>query len=322
MLVACFAISLTACAAFHRSSARVVTVPVADLRAQPHSPAHSMEHDPEQETQVLYGERVRVLKTEGAWDFVEAVEQPEFTHHRRWQGYPGWILHDLLQPLPKAWRPNAVVTAKWATVWHDADGTEPWIELPLGTWVVITNQTGLVWRVRLTSGAIGWMSQGQVTLRRDLARLSTTQRRRAVIRAAEQMLGDPYFWGGRSPSRGPNTAQLTGVDCSGLVNLAYRAAGVRIPRDAHEQHVRARHLSPHQLQPADLICLSEPDHPRKIVHVMLYAGDGWLIEGPGTGLPIRRIEITQRLGRPLRDLKAGDTVDHQRVSFGAYLPPS
>ena len=52
---------------------------------------------------------------------------------------------------------------------------------------------------------------------------------------------------------------------------------------------------------------------------MLYAGDGDVIEGPGTGQAIRRIAIAQRLGEPLDGLAPGHVVKDQTVSFGTYL---
>ena len=66
-----------------------VNAPLADLRAAPGTVAHPGMHDPLEETQLLYGERVRVLKVEGEWAQVEAVQQPEYTHQRNWSGYPG-----------------------------------------------------------------------------------------------------------------------------------------------------------------------------------------------------------------------------------------
>ena len=155
-------------------------------------------------------------------------------------------------------------------------------------------------------------------LSEKLARLSADRKRQLILRAAVDHIGDLYFWGGRSPYDGPGRPYVTGVDCSGLINLAYRTVGVAIPRDAHEQFLRARKIT--ALKPADLVFLSAPNNPRKIVHVMLYAGNGWLIEGPGTGLTVRRITVAERLGRLLKYLKPGDRVNEQTLFFGAYLP--
>src|SRR3989338_7354701 len=69
----------------------VINASVVDLRAKPQTTARRNVHDPLEETQLLYGERVRLLTVKDGWAYVEAVEQPEFTHGRRWQGYPGWL---------------------------------------------------------------------------------------------------------------------------------------------------------------------------------------------------------------------------------------
>jgi len=46
------------------------------------------------------------------------------------------------------------------------------------------------------------------------------------VAVAERFVGTPYFWGGRD-SRG--------LDCSGLVQTAFAAAGVNVPRDSGDQ---------------------------------------------------------------------------------------
>jgi len=287
-----------------------VNVPLADLRAQPQTTAQAGIHDPGEETQLLYGERIRVLKRQNDWVRVEAIEQPEFTHARRWQGYPGWIASSVLVPSQLQWEPTVVITAKWAKTWHDAHLSRPapW-RFPLGTRLRATDYAGQRWKAELLDGSEVWLRFQDARAFEELAALSPVEWRQAVIRSAGLFIGDPYYWGGRSPS---------GVDCSGLVNLAYRSAGVAIPRDAHEQFLRAKRVT--TLQPGDLIFLSERSNPERIVHVMLYAGEGEIIEGPGTGKAVHRIALAKRLGRPLDELSPGAVVDEQTVFFGSYLP--
>lgn len=53
---------------------------------------------------------------------------------------------------------------------------------------------------------------------------------------AELFLGTPYLWGGNS---------AFGIDCSGLVQLAFEAAGVRCPRDSDlQERAPAQDLAP------------------------------------------------------------------------------
>ena len=296
-----------------------VIVPVSDLRAQPHTTPQLGTHDTLQETQLLYGERVRVRKVEEGWAFVEAIEQPEFTHARRWQGYPGWLPVTALARWEPLLEPNIVVIGKWAPTWIDANilTPSPW-QFPLGTRLRATDMGGHVWSVELLDGTTVWMAHQYARSLQEVRELPPLERRRLIVRNAEAFLGDSYYWGGRSPKTTWPQAQVTGVDCSGLINLAYRAAGLDIPRDAHEQFVRARRVN--ALQPADLIFLSERNNPSRIVHVMLYAGNGELIEGPGTGLAVRRISAEKRLGQSLDWLASGALVDGQTVFFGTYLP--
>lgn len=83
-------------------------------------------------------------------------------------------------------------------------------------------------------------------------------------RLAEEMIGTPYVWGGRSAK---------GIDCSGLVQLAWAAAGVQLPRDSDLQLAALgpdKDVDPARLQRGDVIFF--PGHvgimadDRNIVH--------------------------------------------------------
>ncbi|MBI3324757.1 MAG: C40 family peptidase [Candidatus Omnitrophica bacterium] len=293
----------------------VVAVPVADLRARPETALVAGAHDDEQETQLLYGERVRRLETRGDWARIEAMEQPEYTHQGRWQGYPGWVVAQAIQPAPRARAANAIVVTKWAEVLRGA--SQPPVALPMGSQLHVAGGDQAGWRVKLLDGTMGRVPYGALEGLDQLNRRSSPAKRRAVLKAAEMLVGDPYVWGGRSPHDNSSPERVTGVDCSGFVNLAYRAAGIELPRDAHEQHLRARTVQ--RPQPADLIFLSQAGDPRKIVHVLLYAGDDWLMEGPGTGARVRRASATKRLGRSIAELKPGQQVNDQTISFGTFF---
>lgn len=295
----------------------VVNTPVTDLREKPETLPTSYRQDPDQATQLLYGERVRFIRTKATWSCVEAVEQAEYTHHHRWEGYLGWVASRALHPLPRGFTPKAVVTRRWATLWKDEQARTPWFRVALGTRLDVVPAPAPLWRVRLVSGDTGWVSRGDVSLSEELTHLSGDPQRLAVIHAAEQLLGDRYLWGGRSPFSDSPDGAITGVDCSGLVNLSYRAAGLDIPRDAHEQYLRARKIA--QLQPADLVFLSDAHDPATITHVMLYVGDGQLIEAPGTGGLVRLIDMAKRLGRPLEQLTPGSKADGRTIAFGRYI---
>jgi cell wall-associated NlpC family hydrolase len=90
-----------------------------------------------------------------------------------------------------------------------------------------------------------------------------------VVRDALRFLGVPYVWGGASPS---------GFDCSGLVLYVYARYGVSFPHFAAFQAQMGTPVPESQLEPADLVFFGNPIH-----HVVIYAGDGLVVEAPHTG---------------------------------------
>ena len=292
-----------------------VCVPVADLRHEPSKAAANRDYDPSEESQLLYGDAVGPQEEKGEWVRVSASQQLEWSHTDRWEGYPGWMERSSLVLEPADWNPNLLITAKWATVRSQPDrNASILLKLSVGTRLEAQPEPLQGWwEIRLLDGSTGWVLQEEALLRDDFDSLRDDPKRyRArVVETARLFLGDPYYWGGRSAydpalSGPPNT----GVDCSGLVGLAYQANESAIPRDAHEQWMNSRKIQREELQPGDLVFLSAPNKPEQITHVMLYIGEGKVIEGAGTGGTVREADLQSRIQE-----------NQQRsVAYGRYLP--
>jgi peptidoglycan DL-endopeptidase CwlO len=105
-----------------------------------------------------------------------------------------------------------------------------------------------------------------------------------AIAYAEAQLGKPYLWGGTGPDA---------FDCSGLVMMAYRSAGVYIPRTSQQQWLWGPRVPPNQVRPGDLVFFAGADGTVKAPgHVGLVIGGGLMIESPAPGLQIRIIQYT------------------------------
>jgi cell wall-associated NlpC family hydrolase len=96
---------------------------------------------------------------------------------------------------------------------------------------------------------------------------------------AVSQLGKPYQWGGAGPGA---------FDCSGLAMMAYRAAGVVIPRVSQQQWAAGPYVQPGQEQPGDLVFFAGSDGtPQAPGHVGIVIGNGEMIEAYATGYPVR-----------------------------------
>jgi peptidoglycan DL-endopeptidase CwlO len=105
---------------------------------------------------------------------------------------------------------------------------------------------------------------------------TSTQADQAIAFAYAQV-GKPYEWGGTGPDA---------YDCSGLVQAAWAAAGVSIPRTTEEQWAALPHIPMSDLEPGDLILYNGESH------VAIYVGDGYIIDAPQTGMDVERIPMS------------------------------
>jgi cell wall-associated NlpC family hydrolase len=100
-----------------------------------------------------------------------------------------------------------------------------------------------------------------------------TSRAAAAVAYAYRKIGSPYVWGATGPDA---------FDCSGLVQAAYRAAGIQLPRTSYAQIGAGRRVSRSELRPGDLVFFY-----RGISHVGIYVGNGQMIHAPHPSARVR-----------------------------------
>lgn len=178
-------------------AARIVA-PCAPVRRRP-SP------DAPLDTEALRGERATIFDERDGYAWVQLATD----------GYVGYAPCSVLAP--DGAEPTHRVAALRSFVFPGPDiKLPPLAFLSLGAGITTSAgpaETGLV---PIEGG--GWMAAGHL---RPVA-----DREADAVAVAERFLGTPYLWGGKTS---------LGLDCSGLVQVAFAAAGLALPRDSDMQ---------------------------------------------------------------------------------------
>lgn len=102
----------------------------------------------------------------------------------------------------------------------------------------------------------------------------------AFTRAAMQC-PNYYLWGG---TVAPN------YDCSGLMQAAFAASGIWLPRDSYQQAAFTQPVEIVELRPGDLIFFQQTT---RVSHVALYLGEGQYIHSSGKDIGRNGIGIDE-----------------------------
>ncbi|MEU1527434.1 NlpC/P60 family protein [Nocardia rhamnosiphila] len=92
-----------------------------------------------------------------------------------------------------------------------------------------------------------------------------------ALDAAKTKVGAMYSWGAAGPAN---------FDCSGLVQWAYKQAGIKLPRTSFEQSHVGAPIAFDNLKPGDIVITNGGGH------VGMYAGDGLLLNAVQSGEPV------------------------------------
>lgn len=122
-----------------------------------------------------------------------------------------------------------------------------------------------------------------------------------AITIAEMFVGAPYLWGGRS---------VWGVDCSGLTQLAMRAGGIEINRDASQQIQGGEDVEFADRQPTDLVFFSNKEG--KVAHVGILDDDLDIIHAYG------RVRRDRLVPEGIQNASSG-AITHDFVAIKRYI---
>ena len=152
--------------------------------------------------QLLFNDVVDVLEIRAGYAFVRAAAR----------GYVGYLPADALAPEPEDPIPSAWVAAPLTHAYAAPDFKSPErAVLSMGTNLSQGAETD-----RFVETELGWVP------RKHLSRVAEPD----PVAVAERLLGTPYLWGGGT---------ALGVDCSGLVWLAFALSGQILMSDSDLQ---------------------------------------------------------------------------------------
>jgi cell wall-associated NlpC family hydrolase len=148
-----------------------------------------------------------------------------------------------------------------------ADDAEQLTQALAGEPLRVLEERGDWVRVETAYAYPGWARRGDLGGDRDDDWLQPVAD--DPIDYARTLLGTRYEWGGMTSA---------GIDCSGLVHMAFRACGRLVPRDADQQEEAGERLTEAELRAGDLMTYGGPDGAD---HIAFWIGGGRILHATG-----------------------------------------
>lgn len=161
-------------------------------------------------SQILFGEMYQVLEMDEKWVYVRLIHD----------GNEGWIDRKMYVPVSDEYvvkyrsESPMLTTEVFNIVTKDGD---------YGNKLIVAGSVLPFFDAITKKMTIG---EDSYTLVSKIKDVGIDSLRDLIIEYALMYYNTPYLWGGRSPY---------GIDCSGLVQIVYRMAGIDLPRDAADQ---------------------------------------------------------------------------------------
>lgn len=205
-------------------------------------------------TQAFLGDEVIVEDIADGWAKIVVVDQATNLDKR---GYPGWLPTRQLTTVAGTGTGKPYTVSATATSIRDEPGGEVLIPgVSVGTRLALYDEEPYRgWARMVLPGPQppGWVRLHDVS-EAPAEAAAAASGRVDVVAVASQLLDIPYVWGGVS---------AYGIDCSGLVYLAFRQLGHALPRDANDQADATRRIDDAEAKPGDLYFFA---HPGKSIH--------------------------------------------------------
>ena len=186
---------------FVEGTPATVSVPVLPLRARPEPGCGT-------DTELLYGEALRVLDAAGGWAWVKSD----------FDDYVGYVPETMVKPPAAA--ATHIVAVPRTFVYRGADLRFPQaFALSMGSRLNVTGEAE-------TRGTRYFLMDGGLAIVANHCTPAASPPADDYVSIATRFLETPYLWGGRSGF---------GIDCSGLVQLSMQMTGRRVLRDTDMQ---------------------------------------------------------------------------------------